>query len=63
MKTLKIIGVILLASLAIDYWQWVLAVAVIAGACYIWRAARVARIARRAACVAQIAALEGELGI
>ena len=63
MKTLKIIGVILLASLAIDYWQWVLAVAAIVGACYAWRAAQVARIARHAACVARIAQLEGELGI
>lgn len=61
MKTLKIIGVIVALAVVIDYWQWFLVAGLIAGACYWRNEARKARIARHAACLADIARLEREL--
>ena len=59
----KIIGVLVALGLVIQYWYLVLAVAAIAGASYLWNERRKTRIAKHAACLAEIARMEREMGI
>ncbi len=61
--TAKVIGVLVVLGLIVQYWYIVLALAAIGGACYWYDARRKARLAKHAACLTEIARLERELGL